>query len=319
MSVYRDEIEELEASRPSGELGPLFEQRGSAILRGAPGRAEYLSSAAEWFSINDDLDSALRCPRAAVEDGGAAFIDPRATLLGLLLRQGGQEEAAELSATLMRDFAAGTLEPFTAELVGESFEMDEQWTVALRWFNLGLRDVDPAEIDSRDHAAIGCVHGHYRVRRQLDLPHDRYDEASDRIRQEASEERDHADLQQSILFSVLHWPEPEFLRLVERWPDLAEGYGGSPEGHRRGTVEQLRHHSHLGRTPDIAPGNLDEFTAYAESKGLDPRDGSTRAAYAAELGRLGRSRAWPPGRNEPCWCGSGSKYKRCCGAPGRAS
>jgi hypothetical protein len=23
---------------------------------------------------------------------------------------------------------------------------------------------------------------------------------------------------------------------------------------------------------------------------------------------------WPPGRNQPCWCGSGTKYKKCCGA-----
>ena len=22
--------------------------------------------------------------------------------------------------------------------------------------------------------------------------------------------------------------------------------------------------------------------------------------------------AWPPGRNQPCWCGSGCKYKKCC-------
>lgn len=22
---------------------------------------------------------------------------------------------------------------------------------------------------------------------------------------------------------------------------------------------------------------------------------------------------WPPGRNQPCWCGSGTKYKKCCG------
>ncbi|GIH26407.1 hypothetical protein Aph01nite_47170 [Acrocarpospora phusangensis] len=25
--------------------------------------------------------------------------------------------------------------------------------------------------------------------------------------------------------------------------------------------------------------------------------------------------AWPPGRNEPCWCGGGRKYKKCCGSP----
>jgi preprotein translocase subunit SecA len=22
------------------------------------------------------------------------------------------------------------------------------------------------------------------------------------------------------------------------------------------------------------------------------------------------------GRNDPCWCGSGRKYKKCCGVPG---
>ncbi|WP_344437186.1 SEC-C metal-binding domain-containing protein [Actinomadura bangladeshensis] len=25
--------------------------------------------------------------------------------------------------------------------------------------------------------------------------------------------------------------------------------------------------------------------------------------------------AWPPERNAPCWCGSGRKYKKCCGSP----
>ena len=32
----------------------------------------------------------------------------------------------------------------------------------------------------------------------------------------------------------------------------------------------------------------------------------------------GEAIAWPPGRNEPCWCGSGRKYKKCCAdAPAR--
>lgn len=29
----------------------------------------------------------------------------------------------------------------------------------------------------------------------------------------------------------------------------------------------------------------------------------------------GRRIAWPPSRNNPCWCGSGFKYKKCCGGP----
>ncbi|MFB6784581.1 SEC-C metal-binding domain-containing protein [Streptomyces sp. NPDC056352] len=26
---------------------------------------------------------------------------------------------------------------------------------------------------------------------------------------------------------------------------------------------------------------------------------------------------WPPARNEPCWCDSGRKYKKCCGTPAK--
>jgi hypothetical protein len=29
----------------------------------------------------------------------------------------------------------------------------------------------------------------------------------------------------------------------------------------------------------------------------------------------GRRVVWPPPRNNPCWCGSGAKYKKCCGGP----
>jgi hypothetical protein len=27
---------------------------------------------------------------------------------------------------------------------------------------------------------------------------------------------------------------------------------------------------------------------------------------------VGEPLTWPPGRNDPCWCGSGTKYKKCC-------
>jgi tetratricopeptide (TPR) repeat protein len=30
---------------------------------------------------------------------------------------------------------------------------------------------------------------------------------------------------------------------------------------------------------------------------------------------LGDAIEWPPGRNQPCWCESGRKYKKCCGGP----
>ena len=43
---------------------------------------------------------------------------------------------------------------------------------------------------------------------------------------------------------------------------------------------------------------------------------AARAEYAAHLAATGDPGliAWPPGRNQPCWCGSGHKYKKCCAA-----
>jgi len=43
----------------------------------------------------------------------------------------------------------------------------------------------------------------------------------------------------------------------------------------------------------------------------------TRAGYAAEQARTRPDGliAWPPDRNQPCWCHSGRKYKKCCGHP----
>lgn len=35
------------------------------------------------------------------------------------------------------------------------------------------------------------------------------------------------------------------------------------------------------------------------------------SAPAASRGKAGKAPAKVPGRNEPCWCGSGKKYKQC--------
>jgi uncharacterized protein YecA (UPF0149 family) len=62
---------------------------------------------------------------------------------------------------------------------------------------------------------------------------------------------------------------------------------------------------------------VEEVEELAERSGLDPADDDTvRSRADLELTADGpRLRPWPPGRNEPCWCGSGRKYKKCCGSP----
>jgi uncharacterized protein YecA (UPF0149 family) len=58
---------------------------------------------------------------------------------------------------------------------------------------------------------------------------------------------------------------------------------------------------------------VDGLQAHAEESGHDPGSGEARSSYAATLLQAGDAVVWPPGRNEPCWCGSERKYKKCCG------
>lgn len=68
-----------------------------------------------------------------------------------------------------------------------------------------------------------------------------------------------------------------------------------------------------GERPRVAAIDVDELVAWSAAEGYDPDSGEARSQFVAELARTGRALAWPPERNEPCWCGSGLKYKRCCG------
>jgi len=68
----------------------------------------------------------------------------------------------------------------------------------------------------------------------------------------------------------------------------------------------------------VVPVRADEFRPWvAENAPDEPDPSQLRAQYAADVARdTSRTVTWPPGRNDPCWCGSGRKYKKCCGAPG---
>jgi hypothetical protein len=61
----------------------------------------------------------------------------------------------------------------------------------------------------------------------------------------------------------------------------------------------------------IAPVIVEDYLAWCAGRGEDPEE--ARSTYAAHRLAGGEVIAWPPGRNEPCWCDSGRKYKKCCG------
>jgi tetratricopeptide (TPR) repeat protein len=116
-----------------------------------------------------------------------------------------------------------------------------------------------------------------------------------------------------IAWTLAWFPPDQHAAVVTRWPWLREDLSDPTvySGRLEGNLRQL--HRETGRRPSIASLDVDEFSDWATRAGYDADAGSSRSRYAAELARSGHATAWPPGRNDPCWCRSGRKYKRCCG------
>lgn len=115
---------------------------------------------------------------------------------------------------------------------------------------------------------------------------------------------------------VLYWDAEEFAKLVRRRPQTTKIYGDDHAAHLR-KVEKILQELADGGGVHLAVGHatLAGLEAHIRQHGGTPEAQDTRSAYAAELARRGEVTDWPPHRNDPCWCGSGDKYKKCCGNP----
>jgi hypothetical protein len=111
-------------------------------------------------------------------------------------------------------------------------------------------------------------------------------------------------------FPADQWPEA-----IERWPDLLDDLPAEHLAYSHATEARIKRFArHL---PDnrlhVAALTVDGLVADAEDSGHGAGSGEARSEYAAKLLQAGGAVTWPPGRNEPCWCGSERKYKKCCG------
>lgn len=114
-------------------------------------------------------------------------------------------------------------------------------------------------------------------------------------------------------YVVAWFPREEIDAALARFPSLAEDLR-DPDAYCGILEARLREVGRVtGRVPSVAPLKVDALVEFAESRGLDPGTAEARSELAAALGSRDEVIPWPPGRNDPCWCGSGRKYKRCCG------
>ena len=248
-----------------------------------------LSLAASAAARLRDEPRALDLSRRAVDagrDGRDEYL-VRGEYADLLLRFGHAEEGLntlrKLRQQLTRDpFADGyVIEPL---LENGRAELAQEWLTAALSTAIDIAersDPDSEEGDDAWEVVDSLAARRARVRRDLRLPPD---EADNR----AAELLDARDSEPDMVF----WPEAAFAALVEKAPDLVEV---TWDEHRAAIEKEFQQDDQLlveVATPELLAATLEGDETVA--------------------GEPGPALEWPPGRNEPCWCGSRVKYKKCC-------
>lgn len=115
------------------------------------------------------------------------------------------------------------------------------------------------------------------------------------------------------------FPAEDYPRALRLWPELTDEGGPAARGcdhalYSRRMQSRIREGAGaLMVGVAIAPIRIEAYLSWCATRGEDPA--RARASYAAAMPPDDLI-AWPPGRNDACWCGSTRKYKRCCGLPG---
>ena len=119
---------------------------------------------------------------------------------------------------------------------------------------------------------------------------------------------------EDVAVALAWFPAGEYERAISWWPTLAENWAGvAHEDYCRrfdANLKWLRAHGAPVR--GVVAIRVASYVAWCGQHGEDPEE--ARAVYAARQSAEGHMVAWPPERNERCWCGSQRKYKKCCGA-----
>ncbi|MFC5922652.1 SEC-C domain-containing protein [Micromonospora vulcania] len=272
--------------------------------------------AADILEQAGDLDDALTLATRAIAEQPDDNAHARSVRGGLLLRLGRDDEGlAELTALR----PALETDPGAMHLIDGLMESGHTET-ALEWLTGALeailertRTQQHSSEDAQDEAAAmiyGLVQQRHDLREEMGLPHDDHDHLADRLRAASDHALDALDDDGPA--TLLFWPQAEFDALLVRWPALVDSYPAQWDEHRAQLERALADAAGLG-TADlgVVAGSVAGLATFAERNGGDPTDEDTLDEYADSLSGTDL-RAWPPGRNDACWCGSGSKYKKCC-------
>lgn len=311
LDEVHESIEELELSGAwnRSAIAEELELRARTMPVGAGGRAELWFAAGEGWQHDGDTERAITCFEEAVADGGPTTVNATAGLIGARLQYGDDEQADLMLTELRRSVRDGTARGIVHEYVADILEAAGRLEDALRWYTAGLTQLDLSEPAGSDFDVVMLASARHRVRRALELPRDRYDLMVDKIRAEIG-----GTAKPSLaVVPVLCWRREQHALLLDRFPELSTlEHHASFDTYREATELLMREQEEgpLG----VVLGDVRAFSVFALQHQLDPNESDTRHRYAKDVAASGAYVPWPPGRNEPCWCQSGIKYKKCCGS-----
>lgn len=308
-------LRELEA-----ELDEYPDQRGEILLEIASVQLD-LGEPERAVGIWRDLIA------EGGEDGDYARVGYAEHLFGL-----GQDDRAraELVALKATRRTAGGGWQLAAELLEERGELAE----SLIWYTMVTERFKSEELahldgDSGWASLPGMlVRSRRRVRERMGLPPDETDQlvaAEEEIRElfdrpfpstEEAVDTMRANRGVSTEARTLFWPRSEFDAAHERWPDAIDQSIDEPQYYRDIEAKLATMASEGACRVSVVTGSVETFAEYVGATGGRPVDSSAaRREYLDTRYSQGHYVQWPPPRNQTCWCGSGTKYKKCCGGP----
>ena len=341
MTGLADRLErELEAARTAQPRDPA---RYAAVLERAvrmcsadseaarqPDLTDLYLELAEQYQVLDRWEDALTAADAAVDAGLDMQPDSRCLRAEILMRAGRVAEAEPIWAAVRADTPDDV---WLYNNAGLEYGHAGFHETALDWLTEGLRlalrtsDIERL-VDQLINLRQASLDGLGRPADALQEQAVTFLREQERARQKPSpwEEKPASEpIGGPIGTWALAWlPAGDYEQAVRLWPELAASDrvagpdGPVPHPQYCRVMQQLLVEYAEAGVPGlaIAPVRVAPFTAWCAERGNQPDSADTRAEYAAHLAANADPSviAWPPGRNQPCWCGSGRKYKKCCAA-----
>ncbi|MEU8166970.1 SEC-C metal-binding domain-containing protein [Micromonospora sp. NPDC049004] len=313
----------LGTADPLGVAADVAEAARQGRLEDPDDAGDALTLAAEIAQIRARPDAAMRYADEALAAYPSAD-DPRAGVVRALrarvmFQAGDRDDEAMAELTALRPLLL--TQPDAPAYLSAALDAAGRSAIAETWLSeavdslLGDRTGVTADPEVGPPDAPGVLflllQQRHRVRRNLNLTHDRQDDLADRLENQLvrrAAERQGGDT------DLLLWPRDEFDSLLAAHPELTDVYGPDWDAHRARLEKELVRLTADGRTGlGVFRATVAGLDAFAGRHDGGPTNAAIRAGYAAEVSARPSSRVpWPPERNDPCWCGSGLKYKKDC-------